>query len=153
MARSWIGECSAALLAAVVGCAAPADDRATELAAREAGNPGGENFGEFGPPDAYEGDSPHPFYGSENEWSRRMFDERSADLYYKRRGQRQLLEILDGNPARAIELADARLTNDPADAESHFIRAVALTRLDQIAEAEAAMQAAPAAGMPASSPR
>ena len=148
MARSWIGELSAALLAAVVGCAAPAPDRTAELAAREAGNPGGENFGEFGPPDAYEGDSPHPFYGAENEWSRRMFDERSADLYYKRRGQRQLLEILDGNPARAIELADARLADDPADAESHFIRAVALTRLDRIDEAEAAMQAALDAGMP-----
>ena len=136
------------ITAAVVACSAPVDDRTAELAAREAGNPGGENFGEFGPPDAYEGDNPHPFYGAENEWSRRMFDERSADLYYKRRGQRQLLEILDGNPARAIELADARLADDPADAESHFIRAVALTQLDRIDEAEAAMQAALDTGMP-----
>ncbi len=77
-----------------------------------------------------------------------MFDERSADLYYKRRGQRQLLEILDGNPTRAIELADARLADDAADAESHFIRAVALTQLDRIGEAEGAMQAALDAGMP-----
>ncbi|MCY3968667.1 MAG: alkaline phosphatase D family protein [Acidobacteria bacterium] len=137
-----------ALLAAVALACTPTPDRTTELAAREAGNPGGENYGEFGPPDAYEGDSPHPFYGAENEWSRRMFDERSADLYYKRRGQRQLLEILDGNPTRAIELADARLADDPADAESHFIRAVALTQRDQIDEAEAAMQAALDAGMP-----
>ncbi|MYH26483.1 MAG: hypothetical protein F4156_14785 [Holophagales bacterium] len=136
------------LLVTILGCAGPAPDRTAELAAREAGNPGGENYGEFGPPDAYENDSPHPFYGAENEWSRRMFDERSADLYYKRRGQRQLLEILDGNPTRAIELADARLANDPADAESHFIRAVALTRLDQVDEAEAAMQTALDAGMP-----
>ena len=139
-----------AALLATLACTAPADDpdRTAELEAREAGNPGGENFGEFGPPDAYEGDNPHPFYGAENEWSRRMFDERSADLYYKRRGQRQLLEILDGNPGRAIELADARLADDPADAESHFIRAVALTQLDRIDEAEAAMQAALDAGMP-----
>ena len=139
---------STALLAAVVACADPSPDRTAELEAREAGNPGGENFGEFGPPDAYEGDNPHPFYGAENEWSRRMFDERSADLYYKRRGQRQLLEVLDGNPTRAIELADVRLADDPADAESHFIRAVALTQLDRIDEAEAAMQAALDAGMP-----
>ncbi len=139
-----------AALLATLACTAPSDDldRTAELTAREAGNPGGENFGEFGPPDAYEGDNPHPFYGAENEWSRRMFDERSADLYYKRRGQRQLLEILDDNPARAIELADARLADDPADAESHFIRAVALTQLDRIDEAEAAMQAALDAGMP-----
>ena len=137
-----------ALAVIALAACAPTPDRTTELAAREAGNPGGENYGEFGPPDAYEGDSPHPFYGAENEWSRRMFDERSADLYYKRRGQRQLLEILDGNPDRAIELADARLADDPADAESHFIRAVALTRLDRVDEAEAAMQAALDAGMP-----
>ena len=138
------------IAAATLACTTPADDpdRTAELEAREAGNPGGENFGEFGPPDAYEGDNPHPFYGAENEWSRRMFDERSTDLYYKRRGQRQLLEILDGNPARAIELADARLADDPADAESHFIRAGALTQLDRIDEAEAAMQAALDAGMP-----
>ena len=147
--RPAVATCCAALLA-TLACTTPSDDpnRTAELAAREAGNPGGENFGEFGPPDAYEGDNPHPFYGAENEWSRRMFDERSADLYYKRRGQRQLLEILDGNPARAVELADARLAEDAADAESHFIRAVAFTQLDWIDEAEAAMQVALDAGMP-----
>ena len=139
---------AAALLTAALACTAPTDDRADELAARELGNPGGENFGEFGPPDAYEGDSAHPYYGSENEWSRRMFDERSANLYYKRRGQRQLLEILDGNPERAIELADARLAEDRADAESWFIKAVALSQLDRIDAAEAAMHAALDAGMP-----
>ncbi len=134
--------------AAALACTAPTDDRTAELAAREVGNPGGENFGEFGPPDAYEGDSSHPFYGSENEWSRRMFDERAADLYYKRRGQRQLLEILDGNPGRALELADARIAVHPTDAESQFIRATALTQLDRIDEAEEAMRAALDAGMP-----
>ena len=139
---------AAALLTAALACTAPTDDRAAELAARELGNPGGENFGEFGPPDAYEGDSPHPYYGAENEWSRRMFDERSADLYYKRRGQRQLLEILDGNPNKAIELANARLAEDRTDAESSFIKAVALTQLDRIDEAEDAMLAALDAGMP-----
>ncbi|MCE2559905.1 MAG: fibronectin type III domain-containing protein, partial [Acidobacteria bacterium] len=136
-----------AIVLAAIACT-PTDDRAAELAAREVGNPGGENYGEFGPPDAYEGDSPHPFYGAENEWSRRMFDERSADLYYKRRGQRQLLEILDGNPTRAIELADARLEEDPVDAESLFIKTVALTQLGRIADAEQGMHAAIVAGMP-----
>ena len=136
-----------AIVLAAIACT-PTDNRAAELAAREIGNPGGENYGEFGPPDAYEGDSPHPFYGAENEWSRRMFDERSADLYYKRRGQRQLLEILDGNPTRAIELADARLEEDPVDAEALFIKTVALTQLGRIADAEQGMHAAIVAGMP-----
>ena len=141
--------CGVLLLATTLGCTEPAPDRAAELAAREAGNPGGENFGEFGPPDAYEGDSPHPFYGSENEWSRRMFDERSADLYTKRRGQRQLLEILDGNPGRAVELANARLAAQMTDVESLFIKAVALAQLGRIGEAEDAMLSAIAFGMPA----
>ena len=161
MARSWIDNagcapgatasswCTALLWATTLGCTAPAADRTAELAAREAGNPGGENFGEFGPPDAYEGDSPHPFYGAENEWSRRMFDERSADLYYKRRGQRQLLEILDGNPTRAIELADARLAAHMFDTESLFIKAVAQAQLGRIEQAEDAMLSAIAFGMPA----
>ena len=141
---------AAALLAAAIACAAPpTDDRAAELEAREAGNPGGENFGEFGPPDAYEGDSPHPYYGSENEWSRRMFAERAANLYYKRRGQRQLLEILDGRPRRAIRLADARLAAHRFDAESWFIKAVALAQVDRIEQAEEAMLMAIASGMPA----
>ena len=140
--------CAGLLAGAILACA-PTPDRTAELEAREAGNPGGENFGEFGPPDAYEGGSPHPFYGAENEWSRRMFDERSADLYYKRRGQRQLLEILDGNPARAIELADARLAEDIFDVESFFIKAVALGQLDRIEQAEEAMLSAIAFGMPA----
>ena len=142
---------SIALLAAAISCAAPADDRAAELAALEAGNPGGENFGEFGPPDAYEGDSPHPYYGSENEWSRRMFDERSADLYYKRRGQRQLLEILDGHPRRAIELAEARLNQHQGESgygEPWFIKAIALAQLNRIDAAEEAMLMAIVDGMP-----
>lgn len=118
------------------------------LAERERGNTGGENYGEFGPPDAYEDGSVHPFYGSENEWSRRMFSERAADLYYKRRGQRQMLEIIDGDPEAAIELATARLANDPRDAESQFIIAVAYAVLGDIERAFAATQAALQAGMP-----
>ncbi len=170
MARSWIAESTLgwprtsdrprrragsawiplpAIAAVTFLACSPADERAAELAAREVGNPGGENYGEFGPPDAYEGDSPHPFYGAENEWSRRMFDERSADLYVKRRGQRQLLEILDGRPEVAIELADARLREEAEDAESWFIKTVALAQLGQVVEAEAAMTTATALGMPA----
>ncbi len=137
------------MVVALSACApAHVDDRAEELAAREAGNPGGTNYGEFGPSDAYEDGSPHPYYGSENQWSRRMFAERAANLYYKRRGQRQLLEIIDGKPARALELAEARLLADPDDAESHFLKTIALTQLDESQEALAAAQAALAAGLP-----
>lgn len=118
------------------------------LAAREAGNTGGLNYGEFGPPDAYEDGSEHPFYGSENVWSRRMFEERAADLYYKRRGQRQMLEIIDGKPEAALALADRRLAEDPTDAESHYVRTVALAQLSDLDGALTAMQAALENGMP-----
>ena len=124
------------------------DDRTAELAAREVGNPGGTNYGEFGPPDAYEGGSSHPFYGSENQWSRRMFSGQAADLYYKRRGQRQLLEVLDGRPETAIELADARLAVDPGDAESLFIKTIALVQLEKTQDAYATMLAALDVGLP-----
>lgn len=135
--------------AVVVACSAtPSDDRSAELAAREVGNTGGLNYGEFGPPDAYEGGSRHPFYGSENEWSRRMFEERAADLYYKRRGQRQMLEIIDGNPESALALADARLEADPEDAESHYVRTVAFAQLGDVDAAWGAMSSALDLGMP-----
>jgi len=147
-----------AAAAAAAGCAAPErearpgddpeDERSAELAAREVGNPGGLNYGHFAPPDAWEGGSPYAFYGSENEWSRRMFSERAADLYYKRRGQRQLLHVLDGNPERALELAAARLQADPGDAESWFLRTVALTQLRRLPTAEQAMIEALDAGLP-----
>ena len=77
-----------------------------------------------------------------------MFSARAADLYYKRRGQRQLLEIIDGNPQTAVELAQARLDDDPRDAESQFILAVAYAQLEDIEQALSATRAALEAGMP-----
>jgi alkaline phosphatase D len=141
--------CGIAVLAAVISaCSPPPNEKdATELAAREVGNTGGLNYGEFGPPDAYENGSTHPFYGSENQWSRRMFEERAADLYYKRRGQRQMLEIIDGKPEAALALADLRLKEDPADAESQYIRAIAYAQLDDLDAAWNAMTAALDAGL------
>ena len=140
---------AAALLTAAIACTAPTDDRAAELAARELGNPGGENFGEFGPPDAYEGDSPHPYYGAENEWSRRMFDERARRTSTtSAAGNGNSSRSSTATPNKAIELADARLAEDRADAESWFIKAVALSQLDRIDAAEAAMHVALDAGMP-----
>ncbi len=141
--------CGIAALAAVVSACSPppAEKDATELAALEVGNTGGLNYGEFGPADAYENGSTHPFYGSENQWSRRMFEKRAADLYYKRRGQRQMLEIIDGKPEAALALADLRLKEDPADAESHYIRAIAYAQLDDLDAAWNAMTAALDAGL------
>lgn len=129
---------------------APGNDAAMRemLVEREKGNTGGANYGEFGPPDAYENGSQHPYYGSENVWSRRQFSERASGLYYKRRGQRQMLEILDGRPQKAIALADVRLATDPDDLESLFTKTVALSRLGELDAALQTAESAVAKGLP-----
>lgn len=109
---------------------------------------GGKDYGEFAPPDAYIDDSGHAYYGSENEWSRRMFSERAASRFYKRRGQRQMLAILDGHPERAAQLCRGRIKQDPQDAESLFVLAVALAQLDSLQQALQATQRALDVGLP-----
>ena len=42
-----------------------------------------------------------------------MFSQRAADQQYKRRGQRQLLAILDGQPEKAAAMCRARLESEP----------------------------------------
>ncbi len=90
---------------------------------------GGVNYGIFAPDDAWlEGDS-YPYYGSENEWSRRMFEKSPADRFYKRRGQRQMLAIIDGEPAKAVEYCEQRLREDPNDAEQYYMLCLAYCEL------------------------
>jgi len=105
-------------------------------------------LGEFAPPEAYEPGSPHPYFGSENPWNQRMFGQRPADLFYKRRGQRQLLAVLEGRTEEAVRMAEARIDGDPGDLESLFLLAVARTQLGQLELAVSAMGRALAAGLP-----
>lgn len=79
-------------------------------------------YGQFAPDDAYENGSEFAYYGSENAWTRRQFSEAGATRLYKRRGQRQLLEILDGKLKKALELTEIRLKENSKDAESYFIQ-------------------------------
>jgi hypothetical protein len=84
---------------------------------------GGSEYGQFAPPDAFADDPSFAFYGSENEWSRRMFSAENAEKDSKRMGQRLLLEVLDGNLNRAVELCEAQLVKDPNDLETLFVLA------------------------------
>ena len=107
--------------------------------------------GEFGmsaPPEAYEEGNPFPYFGSENPWTRRMFGQRPADLFYKRRGQRQILATIDGNPAQAVEWARSRIEDDPRDQESWFNLIIALGQLGRTDEMITAMHQALEAGLP-----
>ena len=100
------------------------------------------------PADAFVDGSPYAYYGSENEWSRRMFSQRAADRQPKRRGQRQLLAVLDGRPEEAARMCRRRLADDPEDAESLFVLTVALTRLGDLDAALLALRQALDAGLP-----
>lgn len=97
-------------------------------------------YGQYAPDDAYEQGSEYAYYGSENEWTRRQFSKASADRLYKRRGQRQLLEILDKNFEGAIELTKIRLEEDSTDAESYYIQAIAYSKMGKIHESVQAMK-------------
>ena len=105
-------------------------------------------YGQFAPDDAYLDGSPLAYYGSENEWSRRQFSQKKADQSYKRRGQRQLLAILNGNPKQAIAWCDARLQVDANDQESLFTRTLALVQLGQLDQALESAKLAVTAGLP-----
>lgn len=105
-------------------------------------------LGENGPSEAYEPGNPHPYFGSENPWNRRMFGQRPADLFYKRRGQRQLLALLEGDAEQAANWALVRLAADSADQESWFMLAIARAWQDLPDEAWSAAQHAMHAGLP-----
>ncbi len=91
---------------------------------------GGKVYGIFAPEDAYIDSSGFPYYGSENEWSRRMFTEERGNTQYKRRGQRQMLAIVEGQPDSAIAYCKKRLKQDPEDPEPFYMMSVAFSALN-----------------------
>ena len=95
---------------------------------------GTETMGEFAPPDAFLEGEKHPYYGSENEWNQRFFYEH-ADRFYKRRGQRAMLEIMKGNIDEAEVYCRNLLKDDPDDLESLFNLVTALVNQQKIIEA------------------
>jgi len=108
----------------------------------------GSNYGQFAPPDAYVDGSKLAYYGSENQWSRRQFRQKKANEVYGRRGQRQLLAILDGNPQQAIRWGAERLNDDPQDLEALFTRTVAFCQMGEIANSMASLHESLKAGLP-----
>ena len=90
---------------------------------------GGKAYGIFAPEDAYIDSSGFPYYGSENEWSRRMFTEERGNTQYKRRGQRQMLAVIEGRPDSAIAYCKKRLKQNPEDPESYYMMSVAFSAM------------------------
>lgn len=105
-------------------------------------------YGQFAPDDAFEEDSNYAYYGSENEWNRRMFSDNATSKYYKRQGQRQILEILDGNFDSAISICKHTLSVQPNDLESYFNLSVAFAQKNVIDSALYYMKKALDNGLP-----
>jgi alkaline phosphatase D len=106
-----------------------------------------EELGEFAPPDAYLEGSVHPYYGSENPWDRRFFYDQ-IKFEYKRRGQRQMLDIVEDRPQETIKYCQELLAEDPDDLESLFNLAVAQAHIGDINSAIQTMERAVQAGIP-----
>jgi hypothetical protein len=106
-----------------------------------------EEIGEFAPPDAYLEGSTHPYYGSENEWNRRFFSSHIRN-FYKRRGQRQMLAIVEGRAREAAIYCRDLLMDDPNDLESLFNLAVARAHLGNLSEAMQTLTYAVNTGLP-----
>ena len=106
-----------------------------------------EPFRGHAPPEAFLEDSEYPYFGAETPWNLRFFYEH-AERLTKRRGQRQMLEVVRGRPEEAVRHAEELLATDPSDQESLFNLAVARTQLGQLDEALEAALLAEKAGLP-----
>lgn len=107
-----------------------------------------EQMGEFAPKDAYLPGAKHPYYGSENAWNQRFFSESTAKRFYKRRGQRAMLFIVEGKPQKAAQYCNELLAKDPNDLESLFNLVVAKCQMNDLNEAMKTMKRAVNLGLP-----
>jgi alkaline phosphatase D len=78
-----------------------------------------------------------------------MFSAKEAAVDYKRRGQRLLLELLEGHPEQCVAMCEEQLSQTPNDLEALFVLACAWNKLNEPAKAVDAARQAIAAGMPA----
>jgi alkaline phosphatase D len=108
---------------------------------------GSEAMGEFAPPEAYLKGEQHPYYGSENAWDQRFFYEQ-AERFYKRRGQRAMLEIVKGKFLDAEKYCRNLLITNPDDLESLFNLAVALANQNDIEQAIQVVKESVEKGLP-----
>ncbi len=106
-----------------------------------------QEMGEFAPPDAFLEGEKHAYYGSENHWNRRFFTEH-IDRFYKRRGQRQILDIMEGRPDEAAAYCRKLLKEDPMDLESLYNLTIALGQMNKLDSAFAALNESIDKGLP-----
>ena len=100
-----------------------------------------------GPEDAYIDGSIHAYYGKDQGGWRNLRNQFTAKLY-GRRGQRQMLDILDGRPEEGAKDCEQWLASEPNDLESLFNLTVARCQLKDYAGAAESMTSAVEGGMP-----
>ena len=103
-------------------------------------------FRGFAPDEAYLEGSEYPYCGSENAWDLRFFTEHIETLV-KRRGQRQMLDLVRGKPEDTVQYAEELLAGNPADQESLFNLAVARAQLGELGRAMEAVRRAEEVGL------
>ena len=106
--------------------------------------------GENAPKDAFVSGSRHPYYGSAGSWNLRFFGSggnREDIRLYGRRGQQQMLDILQGRIEDAVNYCEQLLASDPNDTESLFTLTVARCIQKDYAGAAEAMKKAVEAGL------
>jgi len=106
------------------------------------------DYGQYAPNDAYVEDSNYAYYGSENEWNRRMFSDKAIGKYYKRQGQREMLSILDGKLDSAILVCRKTLDKEPNDLESLFNLSIIYAQKEKLDSALFYMNSALKHGLP-----
>jgi len=100
-----------------------------------------------GPEDAYIDGSSHAYYGKDQGgWrdTRRQFDHK----LYGRRGQRQMLDVLDGLNEEAVKRCEQVLATEPNDLESMFLLTIARCELKDYVGAVESMTKAVEGGLP-----
>lgn len=100
--------------------------------------------GEYAPKEAYLQGSNHPYFGSEAKWNRRFF---AKDLY-KRRGQRQMLNIVEGRYQEAEQYCRKLLAADRNDLESLYNLTIVHTQMNDLPGAMKTIKRAVQAGLP-----
>jgi alkaline phosphatase D len=100
-----------------------------------------------GPEDAYIDGSSHAFYGKDQGGWRNLRGQFTAKLY-GRRGQRQMLDILDGHSEETAKKCEKLLASGPNDLESLFNLTVARCALKDYKGAAESMTRAIEGGMP-----
>ena len=100
---------------------------------------------QYAPPDAYLPGDPLPYYGSENPWDRRFFDDEGEVNHF---GQHELLDILEGRVDAAIAYCRSHIARDGNDLESHLMLAIALAKQGKMGEAKRELNTALDLGLP-----